>query len=135
MPPDLFFGTTIATCILVLKKSKKDSSVLFIDASAEFVRLGNKNKLTTDNQQKILGAYTARQDVEHFAKLVSHDEITANAYDISVSSFVEAKDTRQAIDITALNSEIARIVARQQELREQIDAIVADLEAGSDEVV
>ena len=102
--------------------------MLFIDASAEFVRLGNKNKLTTDNQQKILGAYTARQDVEHFAKLVSHDEITANAYDISVSSFVEAKDTRQAIDITALNSEIARIVARQQELREQIDAIVADLE-------
>ena len=135
LPPDLFFGTTIATCILVLKKSKKDSSVLFIDASAEFVRLGNKNKLTDVHRQKILDAFTARQDVDHFAKLASHDEIMANDYNISVSSFVEAEDTRQAVDITALNAEIAQIIARQQELREQIDAIVADLEAGSDEVV
>ena len=135
LPPDLFFGTTIATCILVLKKSKKDSSVLFIDASAEFTRLGNKNKLTDVNQQKILDAFTAREDIDHFATLTSHDEIAANDYNISVSSFVEAEDTRQAVDITVLNAEIAQIVARQQVLREQIDAIVADLEAGSDEVV
>ena len=131
LPPDLFFGTTIATCIIVLKKSKPDNSVLFIDASAEFVREGNKNKLTEANRQKILDAFTARQDAEHFTKLVSNADLAANAYNIAVSSYVEARDTREAVDIQALNAEITRIVARQAELRTQIDAIVADLEGAS----
>jgi len=128
LPPDLFFGTTIATCILVLKKSKKDNAVLFIDASAEFVRGGNKNKLTEANQQRILDAFTARRSEDHFAKLVPYEEIKANDYNIAVSSYVEREDTSEAVDITALNAEIAIIVRRQQELRDQIDAIVADLE-------
>ena len=128
LPPDLFFGTTIATCIIVLKKSKTDNAVLFIDASAEFKRTGNKNKLTEANQQHILDTFTNRESVDHVATLVSNEDIAANGYNIAVSSYVEAKDTRVATDITALNAEIARIVARQQELREQIDAIVADLE-------
>ncbi|MHB1732063.1 MAG: type I restriction-modification system subunit M [Ferrimicrobium acidiphilum] len=128
LPPDLFFGTTIATCILVLKKSKSDNSVLFIDASAEFVRGGNKNKLTADNQQRILDAFTTRQPDDHFAKLVLYEDIVANDYNIAVSSYVEQRDTRQVIDITTLNAEIARIVERQAELRSKIDAIVADLE-------
>jgi type I restriction enzyme M protein len=128
LPPDLFFGTTIATCIVVLKKSKADSRILFIDASAEFVRSGNKNRLSDANQQKILDAFTARGDVDHFARLVDHSVIAENNYNIAVSSYVEQEDTRVAVDITALNAEIARIVARQSELRSQIDAIVADLE-------
>ncbi|WP_146362778.1 type I restriction-modification system subunit M [Arthrobacter yangruifuii] len=128
LPPDLFFGTGIATCIIVLKKSKNDNAVLFIDASAEFTRGGNKNKLTVPHQQKILDAFTARTDAEHFAKLVPNEDIAANAYNIAVSSYVEAEDTREVIDITELNAEIKRIVARQQELRTSIDAIVADLE-------
>ena len=128
LPPDLFFGTTIATCILVLKKSKSDNSVLFVDASAEFVRPGNKNKLDTDHQQKILDAFTTRQHDDHFAKLVPYDDIAANDYNIAVSSYVEQLDTRQAVDITVLNAEIAQIVERQSELRSRIDAIVADLE-------
>jgi len=103
--------------------------VLFIDASAEFVRGGNKNKLTADNQQRILDAFTTRQPVDHFANLVSYDDIVANGYNISVSSYVEREDTRQAVDITELNAEIAQIVERQAELRSKIDAIVADLEA------
>ena len=131
LPPDLFFGTTIATCIVVLKKSKPDNKTLFIDASAEFLRPGNKNKLGADHQQKILDAFTQRADVDHFAKLVDHADIAENGYNIAVSSYVEAEDTREVVDITALNAEIARIVARQAELRTQIDAIVADLE-GSD---
>lgn len=135
LPPDLFFGTTISTCILVLKKSKRDSSVLFIDASAEFKRPGNKNKLLPEHQQKILDAFIARADAAHFSKLVTNAEIADNNYNISVSSFVEAEDTTEAVDITVLNAEIAQIVARQQELREQIDSMVADLEAGPDEVV
>ena len=93
LPPDLFFGTTIATCIIVLKKSKKDNTVLFIDASAEFVHVGNKNKLTEANQQKILDAFTAREDIDHFAKLVPNADLAENGYNIAVSSYVEAEDT------------------------------------------
>ena len=128
LPPDLFFGTTIATCIIVLKKSKHDNATLFIDASTCFTRSGNKNKLLPEHQQKILDAYTARQDIAHFARLVDNAEIAANSYNIAVSSYIEQKDEREAVDIRALNAEIARIVARQAELRTAIDAIVADLE-------
>jgi len=128
LPPDLFFGTTIATCIIVLKKSKHDNATLFIDASAEFVRSGNKNKLLPEHQQKILDAYTGRKNIPHFARLVENGDIAANGYNIAVSSYIEQKDEREAVDIKALNAEIARIVARQSELRTQIDAIVADLE-------
>jgi type I restriction enzyme M protein len=128
LPPDLFFGTTIATCVIVLKKSKADNKILFIDASAQFVRQGNKNKLTEENQQTILDAFTERVDVDHFARLVEYADIVENGYNIAVSSYVEEDDTREAIDITELNAEIARIVGRQAELRTQIDAIVADLE-------
>lgn len=130
LPPDLFFGTTIATCIIVLKKSKADNKILFIDASAEFVRQGNKNKLTEANRSRVLDAFTQRVDVDHFARVVDYGEIAENGYNIAVSSYVEAEDTREAVDIVKLNAEIARIVVRQTELREQIDAIVADLEGG-----
>jgi type I restriction enzyme M protein len=128
LPPDLFYGTTIATCIIVLKKSKHDNATLFIDASAEFVRSGNKNKLTDGNQQKVLDAFTARQNVDHFARLVPNDEIAANNYNIAVSSYVAQEDTREVVDIQRLNAEIAEIVSRQAALRTHIDNIVADLE-------
>jgi len=128
LPPDLFFGTTIATCIIVLKKSKRDNATLFIDASAEFVRGGNKNRLTADNQQRILEWFSARRDVAHVARLVENRAIAENGYNIAVSSYVEQADTTVAVDIRALNAEIAGIVSRQAELRRQIDAIVAELE-------
>ncbi len=128
LPPDLFFGTTIATCIIVLKKSKNDDAVLFVDASALFTRMGNKNKLTEAHQTRVLDALAARSDVAYFAKLVDNSALAENGYNIAVSSYVEAEDTREVVDITALNSEIARIVAKQSELRAKIDAIVADLE-------
>ncbi|MGK2851045.1 MAG: type I restriction-modification system subunit M [Candidatus Limnocylindrales bacterium] len=131
LPADLFFGTTIATCVVVLKKSKGDDAVLFVDASAEFVRVGNKNKLTDANRGRILGAFTARVDEAHFAHLVPAAELAENGYNLSVSSYVEQEDTSVAVDITALNAKIAEIVARQAELRTQIDAIVADLEGAS----
>lgn len=128
LPPDLFFGTTIATCVIVLKKSKNDNKTLFIDATAEFVRGGNKNKLSETNRTKILDAYIARTDVEHFASLADNRTIAQNDYNITVSNYVDGKDTREVIDITELNREIARIVSRQQELRTAIDVIVADIE-------
>lgn len=128
LPPDLFFGTSIATCIIVLKKSKSDNKVLFIDASAEFVRGGNKNKLSEANRKKILDAFTAREDAEYFAKLVDSKDIAENDYNIAVSSYVVAEDTREVVDITELNVEIKEIVARQNELRTAIDEIVKDIE-------
>ena len=128
LPPDLFFGTTIATCIIVLKKSKKDNKTLFIDASAEFVRGGNKNKLSDANRAKILEAFTERSDKEYFAKLIDNKTIEENDYNIAVSSYVVGEDTREVVDITELNEKIAKIVARQNELRTSIDEIVADIE-------
>ncbi len=129
LPPDLFFGTTIATCVLVLKRSKTDNKIFFIDASAEFIHQGNKNKLSEKNQTRILNAFIARQDVEHFARLVDYESIAANAYNISVSAYVYAEDLREAVDIASLNAEIAQIVDRQHECRNQIDEIIADLES------
>lgn len=131
LPPDLFFGTTIATCVIVLKKSKKDNAVLFIDASAEFTRVGNKNQLTPAHQKKVLDAYIARTDAPHFARLVPHQVIADNGYNIAVTSYVEQEDTSVAVNIQSLNAEIARIVARQSALRTEIDAIVADLEGAA----
>mgnify|MGYP002778312689 CR=1 FL=1 len=128
LPADLFFGTTIATCILVLKKSKQSNDVIFIDASAEFTRSGNKNKLTDAHRDRILTTLVERAPVDHFAAVVSNADIAARDYVLSVSSYVQGEDTREVVDITALNAEIARIVARQAELRVAIDAIVADLE-------
>lgn len=133
LPPDLFFGTTISTCIVVLKKSKKDNSTLFIDASAEFVRGGNKNKLGQNNQDKILDAFTNREDIEHFGRLVPNSEIAENDYNLSVSSYVEGEDTTEVIDITKLNAEIKSIVAKQSTLRSEIDRIVSEIESLEDE--
>ena len=129
LPTDLFFGTGIATCILVLKKSKKDNSVLFIDASAEFIRENTKNKLATSNRATILESFENREDRDYFSKLVPNEDLAKNDYNLSVSSYVIKKDTREVIDIAELNKEIERIVSRQSKLRTQIDAIVRDLES------
>jgi type I restriction enzyme M protein len=128
LPPDLFFGTGIQTVILILKKSKTDNKVLFVNAEREFARQGNKNKLRDQDRVKILETFTTREDIDYFSRLVDHEEIANNGYTLSVASYVKAEDTREVIDITKLNAEIKEIVARQQELRLQIDAIVADLE-------
>ena len=128
LPADLFFGTTIGTCIMVLKKSKRDNSTLFIDASSEFVRGGNKNKLSETNRLKILEAFKERKDIEYFAKLVENKAIAENDYNIAVSSYVATEDTREVVDITKLNADIERIVARQSELRVAIDEIVRGIE-------
>ncbi len=129
LPPDLFFGTSIATCIIVLKKSKNDNKTLFIDASAEFVRGGNKNKLSEANRKKILDTFVARSnEEEYFARLVDNSEIAQNDYNIAVSSYVEQEDTREVINIIELNKKIEGIVKKQGELRTAIDEIVAEIE-------
>ena len=131
LPPDLFFGTTIGTCIIVLKKSKQDNNVLFVDASKQFVREGNKNKLSAENQEMILETLAKRVDIDHVAALVSAEAIRENGFNLSVSSYVEAEDTREEVDIVELNARIKEIVERQAVLRASIDEIVAGLEGGA----
>ncbi len=127
LPANLFFGVSIATCIIVIRKNKTDNKVLFIDASNEFVHEGNKNKLTDENINRILGLYVNREDVQHLTALVSNTAIAENGYNISVNSYVEQEDTREHIDIDQLNAELKEIVARENELRAQIDELIANL--------
>lgn len=128
LPGNLFFGTSIATCIMVLKKSKAENKTLFIDASKEFVKVTNNNKLTEDNIAKIVASFVDREDKDYFCRLVPNDEIAAQDYNLSVSTYVEQEDTREVINITELNAEIKRIVAREQVLRDEIDKIIAEIE-------
>jgi type I restriction enzyme M protein len=133
LPENLFFGTTIATCIIVLKKSKADNSTLFIDASKECVKVTNSNKLTDGeggNINKIVAAFAARKNQDYFTKLVPNANIAEQEYNLSVSTYVEQEDKREKINIRALNAEIERIVAREQVLRAEIAMIIAEIEGG-----
>ena len=128
LPSNLFFGTSIATCIMVLKRSKADNRTLFIDASNECIKVTNNNKLTEENIANIVNAFVSRNDVEHFSHCVPYETIRDNDYTLSVASYVEPEDTREVIDIVKLNAEIERIVAREQELRDEIAKIIAEIE-------
>lgn len=129
LPPDLFFGTPIQTCILVLKKSKKDNRILFINAEREFARSNTKNKLRPEDVEKILEAYSKRNEEDFFARLVDYTEVVENDFSLSVTSYVIAQDTRVIVDIKELNKSIAETVLRQSKLRAEIDGIVAHLES------
>ena len=130
LPANLFFGVTIATCVIVLSKSKPDDRVLFVDASELFGHVGNKNKLSPEHIEKIATTVIDRTEEEHFSKLVPIADIEApeNHCNLSVGTWVEKRDTREKVDIAELNERIAGIVEREAELRAQIDAIVAELE-------
>ena len=128
LPSNLFFGTSIATCIMVLKKNKQDNKVLFMDASRECIKVTNNNKLTPENIDRIVDVFAARREEAHVSQLASRDDIAAQEYNLSVSTYVEAEDTREKIDIAALNAEIAQIVAREQVLRQEIDKIIGEIE-------
>lgn len=128
LPSNLFFGTSIATCIMVMKKNKKDNKILFIDATKECIKVTNNNKLTPENIDHIVDMFTKREDIKHVTHLASYEEIANNDYNLSVSTYVEAEDTREKIDIVKLNEEIKRIVEREQILRDEIDKIIAEIE-------
>lgn len=128
LPANLFYGTSIATCIMVLKKSKVDNHTLFIDASNECIKVTNNNKLTDDNINNIVNIYNKRENVAHISTLAHYDTIVKEDYNLSVSTYVEQEDTREHIDIKALNAEIEVIVERQSLLREEIAKIIAEIE-------
>jgi type I restriction enzyme M protein len=128
LAPNLFFGTTIAVTILVLSKHKPDTATQFIDASGLFKKETNTNTLADDHIDKIMGVFDRKENVPHFARSVPFEEIAANDYNLSVSSYVEAEDTREVTDIIALNAELKTTVAKIDRLRAEIDAIVAEIE-------
>ena len=129
LPSNLFFGTPIATCIMVLKKSKADNKVLFIDASAEFEKATNSNKLSDKNITKIVEHFSSRIDDPYFSRLVDYKEISEEQdYNLSVSTYVEQENTKEVIDIKELNSEIQKIVEREAVLRAEIDRIIKEIE-------
>lgn len=128
LPANLFFGTNIATCIMVMKKGKSDNSILFIDATNQCVKVTNNNKLLPENIDTIVNAFAQRSDIAHLCRLVDFDEIKKQSYNLSVSTYVEQKDTREKIDMGLLNAKVKEIVAREQVLRDQIDQIIAEIE-------
>ena len=129
LPDNLFFGTSIATCVLVLAKNKTENKTLFIDASKEFKKETNNNILEEKNIDNIIEEFRNRADVEHFSRYVDNSEIEENDYNLSVSTYVEKEDTREKIDIKVLNKEIAETVKKIDELRASIDEIVRELES------
>jgi type I restriction enzyme M protein len=114
--------------ILVLSKHKPDTTTQFIDASHLFKKETNNNILLDEHIEQIMAVFDSKADVPHFAQCVPLERIRANGYNLSVSSYVEAKDTREVVDIVQLNAELKRTVARIDELRRAIDAIVAKIE-------
>ncbi|MDD2391976.1 MAG: type I restriction-modification system subunit M, partial [Bacilli bacterium] len=131
LPSDLFFGTGISTCILVLKKSKGDNNILFIDASNEFVRNTNKNKLSDENINNILKLLEYRKNVDYKSVLISNEEISNNDYNISVNSYLKSESKEEKIDIKELNKRIEDVVKSESKIRIELDAIIKELEGDS----
>lgn len=129
LPANLFFGTTIATCIMVMKKGKQDNNILFIDASAQCIKATNNNRLSPENIDNIVSAFTNRESIQYLCRLVSYDEVKSQGYNLSVSTYVAQEDKREKIDIVKLNAEIKEIVAKEQVLRDAIDKIISDIES------
>ncbi len=128
LPANLFLNVTISVDIMLLRKNKKDNRVLFVDASGEFVKVTKNNRFTDENIANIVSVVAAREEKPHFSHLAAYEEITKENYNLSVSTYVEAEDTREKIDIRKLNAEIEEIVAREATLRAEIDAIIKEIE-------
>ena len=128
LPENLFFGTSIATCVLVMSKNKTENKVLFIDASKEFKKETNNNILEENNIDAIIEEFRNRTDVEYFSRYVDVSEIEGNDYNLSVSTYVEKEDTREVIDIKVLNKELEETVKKIDALRSSINEIVKELE-------
>ena len=127
LPENLFYGTSIATCIMVLKKNKSDNSILFINASKEYVKVTNNNKLTDKNIDNILKYYEERKNIEYISSFIKYEKVVEENYNLSVNTYVELEDTREKIDVNVLNAEIEAIVKKQQVLRDNINKIINEL--------
>lgn len=133
LPSNLFFGTPIATCIMVMKKGKSDNKVLFIDATEEYVKVTNNNVLSQENIDKIIEAYANRKEIEFFSHLVGYDEVVSKKYNLAVATYVKTKDTREHIDIKELEEKIKDSVSEQERIRLELSELISH--AGSNQNV
>ena len=127
LPENIFFGTSISTCILVLKKNRTRKSIFFVDASKQFIKDSKKNKLSDENINNILLIYNDMKDIKNVARNVDAKEIKNNNYSLAVSNYVKNESTKPKINIFELNQKIKNIVHKENSLRENIDSIVQDL--------
>lgn len=127
LPGNLFYGTSTATCIMIIKKSKINNDTFFIDASNEYVKITNNNKLAPDNINHIMNLFTERKDIKFISKTIHYKDIVANDYNLSVSSYIERPDNREIIDIKSLNQQLKTIVEHEDKLRKQIDALIRNI--------
>lgn len=127
LPSNLFFGATTATCIMVMKKNKKDSKTLFIDATNECTKVTYNNKLTPNNIERIVAVYAAREEIPHFSFCASLEEIVDNDYNLSVATYVEPEDTREEIDIDEINHRIEELTQKEDKLRNVVASIISEL--------
>lgn len=134
LAPNLFYGTTIAVNILVLSKHKTDTTTQFIDASGLFDKKTNNNELSDSHIEQIMAVFSSKTNVDHFAQSVPFEKIAAKDYNLSVSSYIDAKDNREVVDIVQLNADLKSTVARIDQLRNDIDAIVAEIDGVEIEV-
>lgn len=125
MPVNLFFGTSISTCLLILKKNKPDNRICFIDASEEFIHEGNKNKLSPENISKIYNTYMNKEEIPHFSHVATINDIAEENYNLSVSTYVEEKEVSDETNIQDLNASISGIVEREEELRNSINKLIS----------
>ena len=128
LPSDLFFGTPIATCVLVLKKNKVDNNILFLDATDECVRNGNKNKLSDENINNIISILKDRKSVEKKSYLATYEEIKENKYNISVNTYLKDEEGQPPIDIKEVNEKLNKIIPKQQLIRKELEEIIKELE-------
>ena len=128
LPPDLFFGTSIATCILVLKKNKTDNNILFVDASDEFTRNTNKNKLSNENIDNIVNVLKNRTSIDNKSYLATYDEVKDNNYNISVNSYLKTNTEENKINIEDINRRLNDVVPKQQQIRKELEEIIKELE-------
>ena len=129
LPDNLFFGTGIATCIMILKKNKFDNNVLFIDASQEYIKVSTDNRLSEENTNNIVNAYVERKNIDHFCSLVSHDAIEKNRYNLAVSAYVEKEDNHENVDIEEVNLRILEIADKEEKLRTDINSSLEYIES------
>jgi len=133
LAPNLFYGTTIAVTILVLSKHKTDTTTQFIDASGLFKKDSNNNVLLDDHIKEIMAVFDSKANVDHFAQSVPFEKVAANDYNLSVSSYIEAKNSREVVNIAHINAELKTTVTKIDQLRKDIDAIVAEIEGRESE--
>lgn len=132
MPANLFFGTSIPTTVIILKKNRTERDVLFIDASNEFEKDRNQNKLSQDNIDKIVETYDKREDVDKYAYLATFDEIKENDFNLNIPRYVDTFEEEEPIDILEVSKEIQDIDAQLKEAEAELLAMLDDLQVTED---